>query len=84
MIKLIMKIIDLLRSYQFLTNWTKKKKTFKKLFHILLPHLIYTYIYILLCVLVGRKLGLWVKGIVGLIFFGLCNECILRAFFSSI
>ena len=35
----------------------------------------------LLCVLVGREIGLWVLGIVRLSFLGLFDECILRACF---
>ena len=35
----------------------------------------------MLCGLVGREIGLWVMGIVGLFFSGLYDECILRAFF---
>ena len=37
----------------------------------------------MLCVFVGREIGLWVMGIVGLVFFGLFHVCILRAFFLA-
>ena len=33
----------------------------------------------MLCVFVGRNIGLWVMGRVGLVFFGLFEDCILRA-----
>ena len=32
---------------------------------------------------VGREIGLWVMGIEELVFFGLFDECILRAFFLA-
>ena len=38
----------------------------------------------MLCVLVGREIGLWVMGMVGFVFFGLFDECILRAFFLAL
>ena len=34
-----------------------------------------------LYMLVGRKMGVWLIGIVGVIFFSLFDKCILRAFF---
>ena len=37
----------------------------------------------MLCKFVGREISLWVIGIVGLVFFGLLDECILRAFFLA-
>ena len=37
----------------------------------------------MLCVFVIREIGLWVMGIVGLVFFGLFDECIFRAFFLA-
>ena len=36
-----------------------------------------------LCVLVGREIGLWVVGIVGLFFLDLFDVCILKAFFLA-
>ena len=33
---------------------------------------------------VGREIGLWAMGIVGLIFFDLFDECILTAFFLAL
>ena len=37
----------------------------------------------MLCMFVGREIRLWVTGIVGLVFFGLFDKCILRAFFLA-
>ena len=35
----------------------------------------------MLCLLLDREIDLWVIGLVGLVFLGLFDECILRAFF---
>ena len=46
-----------------------------------IPNLVSLSERVMLCVLVDREICLWVMGIVGLVFFGLFDECILRSFF---
>ena len=46
-----------------------------------IPNLVSLLYSAMLCMLMGREIGLWVMGIVGLVFLGLFDECILRTFF---
>ena len=47
------------------------------------PNLVYLLERGLLCVLVGREIGLWVIGIVGELFLSLQDECMLKVFFLA-